>query len=305
MNQLIMKNFFLKTIFAGLLFLPAQFGHSQMLMDAPVFKGKVKSVLTTTTQTDTSKLSNVQTEGASFNEKGQYTEIWNKNVDRQIDSKIVYTRDENGNVIKSTSYSFGKATGKAAFKYDQNNNLTQSKDSYGSKYVYEYNEKNQCIKEDEYEGKIKYTTTYTYNDKGLCSEQIWSDAVGGTKILTETFKYNDAGKVTEFKCDWAVDDTLEAQDYTITKMYNAKNQLFVSTQTNGAGVTTSSAMFRYDDKGNETEMLIISVDIRTKITKEEKISYTYEYDTTGNWIKKTSFAEGVVDYTEERVITYY
>ena len=117
--------------------------------------------------------------------------------------------------------------------------------------------------------------------------------------------YDEKGNMIQLKIDWAADDSPNQQDYTITKAYNSKNQLFVSTQSNGAGETTSSTMFRYDENGNETEVLTISVDLQTNKTTEEKHTTTYEYDATGNWIKKTDFTNGVVNYTMERVITYY
>lgn len=300
-----MKNL-IQIIFTCTFFLQAPLAISQLLIEAPVFKGKVKSTVTTTTRTDTSGYSNISTQGENFNETGQYTEFWSKNVDWELDEKVIYTRDEAGNVIKSASYSFGKASGKASYKYDGNNNLIQSKDSYGSKYVYVYNEKNLCIKEDEYiDGKMKYTTTYSYNEQGKQTEKIWSNVDGNNKFLTEYYKYNDKGNITEIKYDWVYEDSLELQDYSVTKSYNNKNLLFVSSQINAAGETTSSTMHRYDDYGNKTEMLIITVDLKTKKTTEEKHTTTYEYDATGNWIKRTSFTNGVVNYTEERVITYY
>ena len=133
-----MKKNICQIIFTGLLFLLIPFANAQMLFDAPIYKGKVKTTFTTTTKSDSSGSTNILTQGELLNEKGQYLELWSKNEDWGMDGKTIYIRDEAGNAIKSTYYSFGSATGKQAYKYDSNNNLIQSKDSYGRKFIYVY-----------------------------------------------------------------------------------------------------------------------------------------------------------------------
>jgi YD repeat-containing protein len=64
----------------------------------------------------------------------------------------------------------------------------------------------------------------------------------------------------------------------------------------------SKAVYTYDDKKNVTKI------VETSGTDVYTTEYTYEYDSHGNWTKKTekySYGTDVNEYVTERVITYW
>ncbi len=121
------------------------------------------------------------------------------------------------------------------------------------------------------------------------------------RIRTETVKLtNKGGKPTEGQ-----KQTLETAAYDL-KGAKIENAYFPIA---GGATLTGREMYKYDDKGNISEMTLYNAD-GSLLTKEV---YTYEYDFVGNWTKMTtsvavieggklSFEPTEVTY---RTISYY
>jgi hypothetical protein len=58
---------------------------------------------------------------------------------------------------------------------------------------------------------------------------------------------------------------------------------------------------RYDKKGNITDEA--SFNLNGDLTN--RYNYWYDYDKTGNWIKKIGFKDGIPQFIIEREIDYY
>ena len=101
------------------------------------------------------------------------------------------------------------------------------------------------------------------------------------RVRTETAKLaNDSGKLTESKRV-----TLETAAYDL-KGNKIENQYFPI-----AGATlTGKEVYKYDDKGNISEMTLLNGD-GSLMSREV---YNYEYDSAGNW-KKMTTSVAVVD----------
>ncbi|MBV9957815.1 MAG: energy transducer TonB [Acidobacteria bacterium] len=96
------------------------------------------------------------------------------------------------------------------------------------------------------------------------------------RIRTETAKLtNKSGKSVE-----GMKQVLETAAYDL-KGAKVENAYFPVT---GAAALTGREMYKYDDKGNISEMTLYNAD-GSLLSKE---IYTYEYDFVGNWTKMTT-----------------
>src|SRR5947209_9197652 len=121
------------------------------------------------------------------------------------------------------------------------------------------------------------------------------------RVRTEVVKLSNAGGKTVEDSKRAV---LETAEYDL-KGSKTQNQYF---PVEGATLT-GREVYKYDEKGNISEMTLVSAD-GSLVSKEV---YKYEYDSVGNWVKmSTSVAVvegGKIDFepteTTYRTISYY
>jgi TonB family protein len=115
------------------------------------------------------------------------------------------------------------------------------------------------------------------------------------RIRTETAKLtNKSGKPVE-----GMKQVLETAAYDL-KGVKVENAYFPVT---GAATLTGREMYKYDDKGNISEMTLYNAD-GSLLSKEV---YTYEYDFVGNWTKMTTSVaviEGGKLNFEQTEVTY-
>lgn len=62
-------------------------------------------------------------------------------------------------------------------------------------------------------------------------------------------------------------------------------------------------IFKYDEKGNKVEETFSGTFSNEPI--KVNFTYKYEYDKTGNWIKRINYQDGVLGSITEREIEYY
>lgn len=185
-----------------------------------------------------------------------------------------------------------------------------------AKYIYrsfdEKGHRSETIEYDEYESPL-YIRTHTCDDLGrvvttkvcaanedYCVRTVYYDySKPNTRIIKME---NDAGdpegsylllfddrgnKIRQEKRD-ADDNLLYAYTYT----YDAKNHLIKSVEK----VTTT---FSYNDKGDCISQKICEG------SRCEQRTYTYIYDSTGNWVGRTTYINKKAAYFTEREIMYY
>jgi hypothetical protein len=124
--------------------------------------------------------------------------------------------EELKHIIKYEYNDKGLVTGK--IEYDPQGKII-------NKAVYEYNDKDNVIELQNFEGeKLEYTTKYEYNDKGLIAEETEYDTQGEI-INKAVFEYNDNGDVIELQ-----NFEGEKLEYIIKYKYNDKGVLIEETE---------------------------------------------------------------------------
>src|SRR5256886_13486085 len=96
------------------------------------------------------------------------------------------------------------------------------------------------------------------------------------RVRTEVVKLSNAGGKTVEDSKRTV---LETAEYDL-KGSKTQNQYFPV----AGGTLTGREVYKYDEKGNISEMTLVSVD-GSLVSKEV---YKYEYDSVGNWVKMTT-----------------
>lgn len=191
---------------------------------------------------------------------------------------------------------------KVTYEYDKKGNLIKENIFLREETIqfvtsYRYDEKNRKIEETSHDGKgnFIYRTNFEFNGDKLASvETIDSDEKTLVKIDKYTYD-NNGNRVKEYSFRTA--DKLETvEDYTYNE--NNKRTSWVLTQNNEL---KAKITFSYDEKGNLTE----SITSDSKDNQLEAVSYAYEYDTKGNWVKKTVRRNDAPFVVVERKITYY
>lgn len=191
---------------------------------------------------------------------------------------------------------------KTTYEYDKKGNLIKENMFLREETIqfvssYKYDDNRRKIEEASHDGKgnFIYRTTFTYEGDKLSSIETM-DTDGKTLVKVNKYTYDAKGnRIKEYSYRTA--DKLESiEEYT----YDEKNQrtAWVLTQN---GIIVGKMTFAYDDKGSQTE--VVTSDGEGNIVNS--ISYTYEYDTNGNWTKKTARLNNNPSVVVERVITYY
>ena len=242
--------------------------------------------------------------------------------DGQLDSRIVYTYNEN-NTLKNKKF----------IKFDGIEGVDNFDGVDGARVVreetYKYDEKDILV-----EKIIMSTQNVT---RGECLETYYNDAehlriknficrANPEENYEELFDYNDDWVLTKHRFrgkQYIYDEEynlisplqIEYRHFTVEgsvrkltakslKEYNDKNQLVKESDFSIERLndTTSTTVFRYDERGNLVRK-------QTKIVNDGRKDgdvtiFTYEFDTHGNWTKKTSTTNGMVDGYTDRNILY-
>jgi YD repeat-containing protein len=171
------------------------------------------------------------------------------------------------------SYQAGKGVTHTEKNYDKKGNCISEILADGEKR-YEYDDKGNCIKYRDMSDPFPENhsvTTYTYDEN--CRR------LNGVKIAKDTinflYEYNERDTLTE-----------ELQE---TPQHNI----------------ISHTLYSYDDKGNLMKADYTADGGFKKTNMIQSMTNQYEYDSSGNWTKKTVFLSNQEFMTYERQITYY
>ena len=226
-------------------------------------------------------------------------------ADGSFGRKETYKYDLKGNNIEMNIYNAdGSLSSKITFKYDEKGNMIEqnlgmAEAKYGSlnwKITYKYDEKGNMIEYNNYfaDGSLNYKNTYTYKYD-----------VKGNKI-----EYNNY-----------IEYNIDRPDVSLSyeSKYDEKGNKIESISYKADGSLSSKSTYKYDEKGN----MIEENSCNANGSLMSKTTYKYEFDTMGNWIKKTCITDDssindpsdvvifvVTDgsygsYLIERVIEYY
>ncbi|MGD0710072.1 MAG: hypothetical protein ABR968_02745 [Bacteroidales bacterium] len=213
--------------------------------------------------------------------------------------KYTWKYDSKGNVIEENKYSnyLDKLLNKWISKYDDNGNIIEyntynSDGSPESKYIYMYDDKGKIIKEEN-----NYNTYNVYNYGQIINlyKITWKYDSSGNKTKEKNILYNknENANYNEAKVIWKYDNKgklIEENQYSAygnlvykyTYKYDDKGNMIEKDQNNSKGSLISKWITKYDNKGNKIEESEYNKD-----SIKRKIISTFEYDTNGNWIKRT------------------
>ncbi|MES2430996.1 MAG: hypothetical protein V4556_08665 [Bacteroidota bacterium] len=210
-----------------------------------------------------------------FDNKGRTTEYTDSNTLWSYKVKYAYNEKEKKASISNFDRE-GKPTTTKEYKYDDNGNK---------------------IEEIEYdkEGKQSRHYTYTYDSKGN-NTMLINYKTDGTMYSKTTWTYDDLGNATAYKLETPGYATSE-QKYTYDNKGNKIEEIWIS-----RGVVDFRLVWTYDEYGNK----IKEMKYKKQDTFLDTVTWRYEYDSKGNWTKKTESTSKGEDFSiDERVITYF
>jgi len=278
----------------------------------------------------------------TYDEDGRTTESKGYNEDGVDAGATFYTYDSNGNKTEETYYYPGRQ-GKRRMLYDQRGNLIESacylpddtiitRDTWAYTYKVEENkvEEEFWHKHENYsqvpdENRLPYTDYFAFGlTKGHAATSVdnetgtWHKRViiyDADGHIIEKIEYNADG-TWDRKEKYDAEDRLTEKLYNgldedkTTYSYNERGQLIEINQVKGPDAFSQEPINRkcfytYDEIGNLTLGVVYNADG----SLYDKETYAYEYDSHGNWTRKTKTwvmnagYKSVTDST--RIISYY
>jgi hypothetical protein len=176
------------------------------------------------------------------------------------------------------------------------------------KTTYTYDKKGVLFKENHYSavsGKPYLETIYVYDEQGRLKEEFGKDIEENTVFSRTLYSYELGQNYLEIT-DYDSNNVMRGK---IGVKLNSQGRMSEAVSLSPRNKTLGKASVKYDEKGNMTEMVFSPSD--GSPMKREK--YTYEFDTHGNWIKKTLYhwvtedgksIDKLMNITH-RIITYY
>lgn len=232
-------------------------------------------------------------------------------LDNDFERQEYFEYDPQGRMIKERwelSNEKYSGSGATVYKYDKKGNLT-------AKSYFESGS----------DDSLKWTIKYKYDDKKRIKEMIRFDNFTGMGADDSiVLLYNENGNLMDSIVYVPVTKeilarrkiTYEGKNKTIE--YFEKNRLDKKHLTIDNGSTITYDYFEYDLNGNPDRHLRKTYDKTTgnlityKATdydngnvKEYEYTFSYEYDTNKNWIKRTAYEKGKKLNERFRTITYY
>ncbi|HQO09578.1 MAG TPA: hypothetical protein PLK90_05505 [Clostridiales bacterium] len=236
-----------------------------------------------------------------FEPTGMIREEQNFGSDGKILSSKRNIYDNSGNKIENIFDAEGKLDNSKKISYDNKGCIIEETvyNSLGileSKYKYKYSG-GKLTEACEYnsDGSVSRVELYAYDENGNKTEENFYNS---ESELTDSHKFvyekDPAGNLTVkdyYKIDGVENISWEKFDVNVKRTEQ------------GSGIKDDPkaviTQFKYDEAGNIIE--------ETCNNPEQIIKYTYEYDKTGNWIKRVSFEKkvGIPQVLTERTILYF
>ena len=192
-------------------------------------------------------------------------------------------------------------TNKTKFIYDDKGRLKEEhfyfkEPTVQFRNVYDYDDEGRKIKDARYKGEeLDYTTLFTYEGNNLASRET-TEGTENKPVRIEKFSYDANGNLAKEYMFDAFDKSETIDEYK----YDSNKNMIQRTLTENKKVVFETTN-EYDTKGNLSKT--ITVDAEN--TPIQQLSYTYEYDDKGNWIKKTVYKNDEPFVIVERNITYF
>lgn len=186
--------------------------------------------------------------------------------------------------------------------------------------IYVYNEKGFITESSnlDVDGDIQETSKYIYDKNDACTEieKYSGDQLIGKELntyegvnLIETKVFDKNGEISNInKYEYTTDGLSKGTIYNNTgEIESSFENVYVSGQLesqiekDGSGVVV--AVTKY--KRNSSNDILETVYTNHKINNGSTLTFDYEYDSEGNWIKKTQVYEGEIMGIILRNIEYY
>lgn len=241
--------------------------------------------------------------------------------------------DEHGRIIEQRRFGFQENMPKVTYQYDDQNNeaietVYRLGDRVHSKSIVKYNSRHQVIEKQEYRGndKLNRFWRYHYNDQNdLVADQFY-DTYNGVDKPTDSlyirYKYDDQKRKVS-RHDFRTNQLESRTDYVYYSDSLVKQTTFFrfdgiprerhleikkdSLKIMVKGFFKNGDTVNYRSRFKEIYLYgdLVEYESRTmRGTYVDRFTTFYEYDEMSNWIKKTTYSNGVIIKKEERTIRY-
>lgn len=167
-----------------------------------------------------------------------------------------------------------------------------------SKKIYTYDEAGKLVEAATYnkDARLISKTTYEYGENGKRSKlTMLLSSTGLPSEQVTTFTYDDKQRVVLSKK--AVNNGLmETRSYQYDEKENTEECIIKAS----TGALIGRLINKYDGKGN----VIRSQSYGTRPEQNMVVTYEYDFDAFGNWVRKTELINGEKDLIVQRVIDY-
>lgn len=249
-----------------------------------------------------------------LDEEGRRVEYILFESDETVGTRFVYKYDPKGNLIEDQWYPHtGKLGSKRVNVFDERGNQTSQTNYPGdgalsSKFISKFDGHGNRTEWLQYRGDtLRYKITYRYDSKGRILEQETFEFNGIPGMSPShapepgkvVYSYDDEKRTKEV-ATYELNGRLEGK---VAYTYDERGNVIERTMFNGDGLLKDLEMRLYDNINKPGSAL--------RGTLSDRSLMKIEYDSHGNWTKKTRFIqseEGLqsqASSAELRVITYY
>lgn len=252
------------------------------------------------------------------------------NTYNQLEDSSIHVVDEMGNrMIWKIFKGNGVQEWEYVSEYDNTGHLLETSDYHWGKLImrhtYRNNDYGKCIMQSDYgpDARLVSKKTFSYDDRWNKIEETAFKGNGSFDVR-HTYKYDGLNRMIEER-EYASD--LSEQCTLLKNTYDNEGNVIHIEQYDERGKLVYEGKF--DSHGNHLSDISYNADgsIREKVTAQYKYDaydneieeilklaermsaihsvYNYDYDMTGNWVKKTVYEDGEPVRIAEREISYY
>jgi len=207
-----------------------------------------------------------------------------------------------GHIVKSTLYVWGKYTNTINYFYENNLMVRQfglESSSDTILKIFDYDKNNRMIFQFHTIGRLENFTFWQYNKIGLLRKEEYVENNWAPRI---TIYKNVSGETDSIVRKNYDKKPYNRDNYILKYHYNRNGQLIKKVKKDAKGRMIYKSEFKYNVNGNIIEE-IKGYGLKSK--KKWITTFEYVYDDRGNWIEKVTKISGEVDQKETREITYF
>ena len=237
-----------------------------------------------------------------------------------IPRRHVYKLDEAGRRVEYTLFESNGSFGtRFVYKYDAKGNMTEQQwyvhtGRLGGRLVRTFDENGNQTSEASYQpnGALDWKSISKYDANGNKTE--WLQHRGTTLRYKILFSYDSKGRMLEketfeFNSTPGVYTTHSPEPGKVVYTYDDEKKTKEVATYNLDGTLKEKILYAYDERNNEVGLTVFNADGSPKIGESQSLNI--EYDSLGNWTKKTRLLQTEKAgppqpyHAELRVITYY